>query len=174
MGEIHPPQPVKLFCGILYQDCSVWEKASEILQERFGPLDYTSELFHFTETTYYNQEMGSDLIRLYVSFRDVVSPEILIEAKHFTNSVEKRFADAEGRRSINLDPGLLSNANLILASTKNYCHRVYLGKGIYAEVTMIYRQGRFQDLPWTYPDYRHHRDVFEEIRRIYRRQMKEG
>ena len=107
-----------------------------------------------------------------MAFRDLVPPDILAEAKRHTNKVESRLARDTGERRINLDPGTVAHANLILASTKNFSHRVYLRDGIYAEVTMIYRAGQFQELPWTYPDYKNHRQVFGEIRRIYRDQIR--
>ena len=172
MGEIRSPEPVKLICGLLYRDPAIWEEAARYLEERFGPIDYRSEEFPFVETDYYDREMGPGIRRAYVSFQNLVSPDILAEAKHFTNHVESRLVDDEGNRRINLDPGAVTNANLILASTKNYCHRIYLRDGIYAEVTMTYRKGQFQELPWTYPDYRNHRQVFAEIRQIYRDQIR--
>lgn len=172
MGEIKAPVPVKLICGVLYRDPRAWVRAAGHLQDRFGPLDYESEEFPFIETDYYIREMGPGIRRRYVSFRDLVRPDILVQAKHFTNDLETRQADSEGRRLVNLDPGIISASNLILASTKSYSHRIYLHDGIYAEVTMIFQKGQFQVLPWTYPDYRNHRDVFLEIRRIYRQQMR--
>ncbi len=160
MGEIRDPLPVKLICGVLYREPTAWVQASAALQERFGPLDYESKEFLFTETDYYDREMGTGIRRRYVSFQDLVKPDILVPAKHFTNDLELRLADSEGRRTVNLDPGIISHSNLILASTKNYSHRIYICSGIYAEVTMIFQKGQFQVLPWTYPDYRNHREVF--------------
>lgn len=174
MGEIQTPQPVKLICGVLYRDPAVWNEARRYLEEHFSPVDYRSEEFPFVETDYYNLEMGSGIRRLYISFRDLVSPDILAEAKHFTNQVEARLADKAGHRRVNLDPGAITNSNVVLASTKNFSHRIYLRDGIYAEVTMTFRGGQFEVLPWTYPDYRNHREVFAEIRRIYRNQIRQS
>ncbi|HPA45322.1 MAG TPA: DUF4416 family protein [bacterium] len=172
MGEIRPAQSVKLICGILFRDPQIREQVDFHLQERFGPADYRSAVFPFEETDYYNEEMGTGLERQYLSFRDLVLPDVLADAKQFTNRLEFEFASPDGNRRVNLDPGLLSSANIILASTKNFYHRVYLRDGIYAEVTMFYRHGRFETLPWTYPDYRNHQQVFLEIRNLYRRQTR--
>jgi len=173
MGTISIPDPVKLICGVLYSDPKQWREAEEHLQQRFGPIDFQSEVFPFQETDYYDREMGMGLSRMYVSFENLVSPDFLPEAKIYTNEVEADLADEHGNRRVNLDPGTVSGSNLILASAKGFYHRVYLRDGIYAEVTLFYREGRFRELPWTYPDYKNHREVLEEIRRVYLRQMKE-
>ncbi|HQQ01301.1 MAG TPA: DUF4416 family protein [bacterium] len=172
MGEIRPAQSVKLICGILFRDPQIREQVDFHLQDHFGPADYRSEVFPFEETDYYDKEMGTGIQRQYFAFRDLVLPDVLADAKRFTNHLESEFASPDGNRRVNLDPGLLSSANIILASTKNFYHRVYLRDGIYAEVTMFYRHGRFETLPWTYPDYRNHQQVFLEIRNLYRRQTR--
>ena len=174
MGEIAFPQLVKLICGVLYRDDAWWEKAAQRLEKRFGPIDYRSEVFPFHETDYYDAEMGIDIQRIYVSFKGLVLPDVLPDVKIYANEIESDLADEGGNRRVNLDPGLISGANLVLASTKAFYHRVYLRDGIYAEVTMFYQKGHFHNLPWTYPDYSNHRDVLEEIRRMYIRQTRES
>ena len=62
-------------------------------------------------------------------------------------------ADIYTAEDHHIDPGLIGLANLVLASTKNYAHRLYLGEGIYGEVSMIYENRTFVPLKWTYPDY---------------------
>lgn len=172
MGEIKPPDKVKPIMGILYRDRSVLQQAVEKIESSFSPIDFRGDDFPFVETEYYNEEMGAGLIRTFLSLRQLIYPDELPHYKQLTNLWEEQLA-VEGRRTINLDPGYIGTANLVLASTKNFAHRVYLAKGIYAEVTMQYMHGDFTKLPWTYPDYWNHKDVFLEIRKKYRQQLKE-
>ena len=112
-----------------------------------------SETLPFEFTAYYTPEMGPNLLRKFVAFKKLISPERLAAAKIFTNRLEKTYTQ-KGKRRINLDPGILTLAKVILASTKDFSHRIYLNSGVYAEVTLLFRKGRFEALPWTYPDYR--------------------
>ena len=73
--------------------------------------------------------------------------------KLITNFIESDLSTG-GARRVNLDPGYMDAARVVLASTKDHAHRILLGKGIYGEVTLLYRDGAFRPLPWTYPDYR--------------------
>lgn len=172
MGKTREPAPMKLICGILGRP-ERFPAARQALVREFGPVDYESPLFPFEHTAYYTREMGPGLSRSWVSFARLLHPGELAEVKLAANRLEMELSGPEGRRTVNLDPGLLDESKLVLASTKNYAHRVYLAQGIYAEVTLVYRHGGFQDLPWTYADYREHKGVFEEIRGILHRRRKE-
>ncbi len=123
-----------------------------VLQERFGSLDAISEEFFFDKSRYYEPEMGWPLFRRLLSFEVLVRPEALADIKLQTNALEQRSLRGTGRL-VNIDPGYLTAERLILATGKNYVHRVYLGLGIYADLTLIYRRGSYRPLPWTYPDY---------------------
>lgn len=112
-----------------------------------------SELLQFDFTDYYQNEMGTGLVRSWVGFEKPVMPDRLAQIKLTTNEMEQRFLDEHGNRRLNLDPGILSLHNLVLASTKDYAHRICLADGIYAELTLIYRSGGYRALEWTYPDY---------------------
>ncbi len=147
------PFPAKLIVGLLFRSFAVRDQALETLFEQFGPPDFLTQPHPFTYTSYYAQEMGADLQRQVCSFLHLVPVEHLPAVKLTTNQLEATLA-IEGKRSINIDPGLLSEERLILATGKNYTHRVYLRDGIYADLTLIYRQGAYHPLPWTYPDYR--------------------
>lgn len=147
------PQPAKLIAGLLFRDWEIARAVLEALCERYGPLDFLSESKPFTFTRYYDREMGGKLLRQTASFIDLVHMEDLPDIKLFTNELESRLS-LGGKRRINVDPGLLSEERLILATGKNYTHRIYLRKGIYADLTLIYQGGAYQILPWTYPDYR--------------------
>lgn len=173
MGTIHLPEPVKLVVSILGGDVALLEEAEAALQEAFGPVDYRSGLFPFHHTAYYEPEMGPDLKRRIVAFQRLVDPGDLPAIKRRTNALEGWWT-VEGKRRVNLDPGYVDLGKLVLASTKNHAHRIYLGQGIYAEVTLHYRGGRFQPWPWTYPDYasEEYCRLFGEIRALYQAQLR--
>jgi hypothetical protein len=152
MGAIGNANKVKLFCGIISADEDLTLKALEKLEKEFGKIDVKSETVDFDFTSYYNPEMGNGLKRFWISFEKLIFADELSASKVFTNSVEDGFAD-NGKRRVNIDPGYLNPANVILASTKDFSHRIYLSLGIYAEVTLIYKKEDFIKLPWTYPDY---------------------
>lgn len=152
MVVIGTPGRVKLFCGIIYFDEEIKQKSFTALEKKLGKIDLTSDVITFDFSNYYNSEMGNILKRFWISFEKLISVDMLAEIKVFTNFIENSFA-LDGKRQINIDPGYISLANVILATTKNYSHRIYISSGIYAEVTMIYKRGGFVKLPWTYPDY---------------------
>ena len=127
------------------------------LADRFGPIALRSDVFVFDHTDYYTAAMGSDLQKYLIAFEDLIEPERLAAVKHDTNALESdiaRQADATPPRPVNVDPGYVSASKFVLATTKDYSHRVYLSRGIYAEVTLQYTKGDFVPWPWTYPDYR--------------------
>jgi hypothetical protein len=145
--------PAKLVVGILSSDASLLAQTESLLTESFGTVSLRSAEIPFNFTNYYEKEMGPGLIRKWVAFHDMVEPDQLYDFKLTTGQLEKRFRGANHQRRVNLDPGLLSLYNLVLASTKSYAHRIYLRDGIYAELSLIFHAGKFEPLPWTYPDY---------------------
>ncbi len=153
MGIPKKPKPVRLFVGMITRHPELFTSATSILKKRFGKIYRESEIFPFEFTNYYTTEMGEGLLRKFVSFEKKISPDSLAKIKLYTNKIEKRFA-VNGKRQINIDPGIITPAQVVLASTKEFSHRIYLMAGIYAEVTLIFKKGRFEPLPWTYPDYR--------------------
>lgn len=165
MGALRPFDPSRLIMGVLSSDEGAHPELFSLLEKQFGPILETSEKVPFIFTDYYNQEMGSTPLRFFLVFEKLYDPSLLAEAKLITNELEEHFKK-EGGRTINLDPGLLSAANLILATTKNRGHRIPLQKGIYAEVTLIYEKGDFRSLPWTYADYGS--DAFRVLFKRYR------
>lgn len=163
----HKPMPVKLFCGLIGRRERIEEVVS-IMGRRFGEIDVESPIIPFDVTDYYTEEMGSDLMRMWVSFKGLRERGFLALAKHVTLEIETDLAN-DGKRSINIDPGYVDNAQVVLATTKNYAHRIYIGMGYYAEVTLIYRRNGFVTLEWTYPDYRSPvaLEFFTQVRSIY-------
>lgn len=168
MGKVTPHAPVKLIVGLLAGKEELLNRAAEHLEALYGPIDYRSPILPFTYTDYYCREMGPNLLRQFLSFARLIAPEDLVQIKLQTNALEMEFAP-EGRRQVNLDPGYLCAGKLVLATTKDQQHRLYLGQGIYAEVTLRYRHGSFQPWEWTYPDYRspEYLEIFHHIRNLY-------
>lgn len=141
------------------------------LEDAFGALDYQSDEIPFTFTDYYTSEMGDGIRRIFFAVADLYDPSELAPVKVTTDEIEQRFA-SDGR-SVNLDPGMLTLGRLILASTKDNAQRIPLRDGIYAEITLLYRKGSFEALPWTYPDYRSaaYHEVLDNLRTRYKQQL---
>ncbi len=179
MGQISHPEPVKLFVGMLSAYPGAFADAESALVDALGPVDLRSDLFAHEFTEYYRDEMGHPLVRLFVSFERLIQPGELPRIKRLTNEVEARMA-ADGAwpvvRPMNLDPGYIAPSKLVLASTKDYSHRIHLSDGIYAEVTLLYSRGRWKELQWTYPDYRTpaYHDFFTRVRARLAEQRREA
>jgi hypothetical protein len=173
VGKVKRHQPVKLVIGFIFQEENVLRKTKSLLERKFGKIDYTSQILAFTHTEYYAAEFGKDLKRQFIAFRKLISPKNLAKIKVTTNKIEQKLS-CQGLRLINIDPGYLDMAKLILASTKDYRHRIYLNHGIYAEVTLFYENKGFRSWEWTYPDYKtaDYLAIFNQIREIYAHQIK--
>jgi hypothetical protein len=173
MGTVHPPGQVKLFCALLVAPTLPIDEVATVLAETYGGIVLRSTPMPFTQTTYYEREMGANLTRLYVAFEPLVSIAALATVKHSTNQLEARWAKSQGQRRVNIDPGYLDLAKVVLASTKDHSHRLYIGDGIFAEVTLRYRQRAFQPWDWTYKDYRTQATLtfFHQLRELYKRQL---
>jgi hypothetical protein len=172
MGKIISPAPVKLIIGLIFKDEEFLKRTEGILRRHFGPADYESPVIPFNYTDYYRKEFGADLKKKFLSFTKLVPPHRLAAIKILTNKIETKLSKKKSRK-INIDPGYLTMAKLVLASTKDYSHRIYLDKGIFAEVTLVYQKNGFQPQPWTYPDYRtpEYIRIFLEIRKLYAQQI---
>ena len=147
------PPPVKLVCGLLYSDEERLQRARELLEIRFGPIDYKSRVFPFDITNYYEDEMGAPIFRLFYSFRDLIHPKELARIKIECNEIEDELA-VEGKRKVNLDPGYMDYDKLVLASAKYNAHKIYLDFGIWADLTLTYRRGRFIPSEYAFPDFK--------------------
>lgn len=157
MGAIHSPKPALLLIAASSRYVAALDWARERATGDFGPLAATSPAFDFTETDYYAAEMGGDLKKQFWVHLPLIDPRRTVAIKRATNEWEAEYAgrgDHPEPRPLTLDPGYLTLAKLVLASTKDHAHRIYLGEGIYGEVTLNFRGGAWQPLPWTYPDYR--------------------
>ncbi len=178
MGKIRPPLPVKFFISVLTSLPEIMPEVELRLSDLCGAIDQRSEAYPFDLTQYYDSEMGRPIHRVFLSFGELISPLELAPIKVKTNEVESWFAgECTGvARPVNLDPGYLDQAKVVLASTKDFSHRLMISAGIYAEVTMHYRAGQWHNWPWTFPDFRtgRYNGFFSELRRRYRIQLKEG
>jgi hypothetical protein len=176
MGSIRAFSPVKLFTGVLVSNEELLPEVESELCAGYGPADHRSPVLPFTFTDYYRHETGDRILRVFFSFEQLIEADQLPEIKRRTNVLEEKFA-AVGtmvKRPVNLDPGYLEHSKVILASTKNFYHRMYLSQGIFGEVTMHFRNGAFEFFPWTYPDYKsaEYQAFFTELRGIYRKQLR--
>ena len=176
MGQVRPVQPVKLLVSVLTSLPAVLPEVEVELAALLGPVDLRSDTYAFDSTHYYDRQMGSPLSRSFFGFAGLISPAGLAGIKLKTNRLEevlaRRFPALE--RPVNLDPGYLEESKVVLASTKNFFHRIFIGEGIYAEVTLHWQRGRWQYFPWTFPDFRTGRydEFFSQLRRAYRDQLK--
>jgi hypothetical protein len=170
MAGIRQPRPGKLICSLIYSDDSVYAAAMAELENTYGRTDFETQEAPFTHTSYYGGEMGTVLKRRFVSFEKTVTPDALAPAKVLTIEIEKKHLNEKGGRIINIDPGFLCQAKLVLASAKNFSHRVYMSHGIYGEATLRFNTDTksYEPWPWTYPDYAQAEiiGVFNKIRGI--------
>jgi hypothetical protein len=153
MSHPQSPKPAKLLISLITGEKALFQPAATHLSERFGEPDMISQWFSFHYTDYYRTEMGSPLFRRMMGFHDLIAQGDLSRIKCTTNEIESLFSHGAGRR-VNIDPGYLLHERFVLATGKNFSHRIYIGRGIYADLTLIYTRGEFQPLAWTYPDYR--------------------
>jgi hypothetical protein len=152
MSAPRPVDSAKLLMSAIYKDGDVLKSVLGVLSENYGGIDFISAQIPFHYTDYYAEEMGAPLVRRFIFFDMLIRPESLPDIKLLTNNVEDTFS-VGGKRHVNIDPGYISQAHLILATGKGYTHRPYLRDGIYADLTLMYRGKSFHSLPWTYPDY---------------------
>ena len=146
------PDPGKLIMSVFTPDKSLFPSLFEKLEAIGGPLDLMSAWMDFDFTEYYHKEMGNPLYRRVLAFKSLVDQELLAEIKLATNEVEKEFMD-QGNRKINIDPGYMLPSRFVLATGKDFSHRIYIGQKIYADLTLIWSKEGFKTLDWTYPDY---------------------
>lgn len=168
MSTLKDPPAVRLFMGIIFSPKSEIDKCFESLKDKFGNIIFESENIPFVSTNYYKNEMGSNLERKFIAFENLINRNEIIEVKIYTNYLEELFS-IENKRTINIDPGYISAEHIILATGKAYSHRPYLGKGVYADLTLMFKGKDFKFLDWTYPDYKDINilDVFNNLRTQY-------
>jgi hypothetical protein len=169
MWTLEKPKPVKLLIGILAADDIALKAALEACITEFGKADLTSEIFPFDKTEYYKDQSGPDIVRQFVTIKELIEPGRLAQIKHETNRIEQELAQSlEGPypRPVNLDPGYMEPSKLVLASTKNFSHRIYIGDNMYAEITLRFDKGKWVDYFHTFPDFKDNRyhEFLSEVR----------
>jgi len=152
MSRPKKPDPAKLVISLFMNDKGILKEILPLLEERFSGIEMISPWFDFDYTDYYYKEMGSPLFRRVIVIKDLIEQAELGGIKETSNALERQW-EINGKRSLNIDPGYLLLSRFILATGKDYSHRIYLDRGIYADLTLIYRKGGYQPLEWTYPDY---------------------
>ena len=152
MSQPRRAQPAKLVVGLLLSDKTLLAPVQDALKRHYGEIDMVSPWFGFDFTDYYRTEMGAPLFRRMLVFQRLIEQQDLAPIKLATNAVELAFVQ-DHRRRVNIDPGYLLLERFVLATAKNYSHRIYIGHQIYADLTLIYQKGDYRVLPWTYPDY---------------------
>jgi hypothetical protein len=174
MGKAKEPKPAKLFMSLIASEDEILHQGVNNLCLSFGEVDFTSEKLTFRFTDYYAKEMGGDLFRRFITFKNLISIPLLPDMKQSTNRLEEKYATPVGNRRLNIDPGYICLEHVILATTKGYAHRPYLRDGIYADLTLICRNKSFQPLEWTYPDYRQEEVIrlFNQFRKKYVEDLK--
>ncbi len=177
MWTLKKPEPAKLIIGILASDAEALASAKDAVIAKFGRADFVSNPWPFTMTKYYEAETGNAILKQFVSIEKLICPSKLAAIKHKTNKLEKELAKTlktSLSRPVNLDPGIIEPSKLILATTKNFSHRIYIGKKMYAEVTLTFEKGRWKDYAYTFADYKQkcYHDFFSKIRTRLVEQLK--
>ncbi len=153
MSIQHDPIPVKLILSMITSDNIYFKEVIKAAEDFWGKIDFLSEKLSFNHTAYYEEEMGGGLFRKICSFEKLISPERLPSIKIQCSSFEAMFLDERGKRRVNVDPGYMAREKMVLATFKNFSHRIYLGKGAYGDLVLVYRDKDFRALDWTFPDY---------------------
>jgi hypothetical protein len=172
MGKLTDFQNIKLIIGIIFQKDYPVDQLIKKIEQDLGKIDFISENISFNNTNYYENEMGPNLLKKFISFEKLWDVEKTSQVKLYTNKLEEEYSE-NNKRPINLDPGILTLPNIILFSTKNFFHRIPILNNIYAEVTLYWHNKKYQDLPWTYPDYKTeaYKSVLTTIRNTYKNQL---
>lgn len=172
MGSIRSVPPVRFFASIMLNDNALLAKAETKLIDLLGTIEEVTPVTVFSYSDYYRQEMG-DLSRCFACFSPVKPRESLVDIKLGTNAIEEEMS-ASGRRRVNIDPGYVALEHIVLATTKGYSHRLYLGRGIYGDLTLMFHNGGYRALEWTYPDYGSEETtrMFNRWRQQYKEQLR--
>jgi hypothetical protein len=176
LGSISTPPPSLFFIAVTHTPDVKKEEILKRLERRFGGFLAVSDSFGFIFTGYYEKEMGKGLEKFFAAFSLLEREDVLADKKLMAVEFENEYLDEAGNRKVNLDPGFMSQARVILSSSKNFAQRIYLGRGVFAEVTLLYHSPDFTALPWTYPDYQSScvKDFLKTMRGEYTRILKGG
>ena len=152
MSTLNPNRLAKLFFSVIFKSEDAANKTVSVITKRWGDIDFKSDPMPFCHTKYYEKEFGPDLSRIFISLSNSIYRKEIVDVKIWTDSFERQTA-VKGLRMVNIDPGYVCLEQVILATGKNYTHRVYLDEGVFADLALVYEKGSFRTLQWTYPDY---------------------
>jgi|OpeIllAssembly_1097287.scaffolds.fasta_scaffold12852_3 hypothetical protein len=169
MGVPHPPEKALLFFALLFAREAVVDSILPILGDRFGDIMHKSPMYAWSHSHYYDRELGTPVLRRFIFFGSLFDASTLPDIKLETNRLEDAFSE-NGKRTINIDPGYVTSSKVVLASAKDYSHRLYLGKGIYGEVALYFQGSRFNPMPYTYQDYKEQKGL--EMFAMARKELK--
>jgi hypothetical protein len=175
MGTIKKHPPVQLFMAVTFNPVLPIEDILAKIEQTFGPIEDKTSVFDFDAfTDYYEKEMGKGLKKFFVTFYDLIEPEDFPEIKVRSNQLEKEIS-GQDKRKVNIDPGYLNLSKVVLATTKDYSHRLYLGQGIFGDLHLVFINKTFRQQPWTYPDYQQDWVIafFNRLRTTYREKLGE-
>jgi hypothetical protein len=172
MGQIVEPSKVKLIAALLWNDSIRIEDVYPRIEKEWGAIEERSAVYDFVHTGYYKDEFGERLLKQFVSFESLVDINIMPDIKIRGNELEDEFLQ-NNNRTVNIDPGYIANAKLVMPTTKNLPHRVYIGKNIYADLQLIYKKPTFQTILWTFADYKEpfNLEFFNKVRDRYMEQL---
>jgi len=171
MSRPKEPSPVQPVVSILGRDWDAfWPGLLWEMEQELGQAEDISDPFPFTETDYYDNELGTPIYRRIIAFQGLIDPLRLVDIKLVFNELEAVYLREDGTRRANIDPGILSLERLVLATGKEFSHRIYLGRGIWADLTLLFQRGGWRTLPWTFPDYAGERvqSILTRIRNTYK------
>ena len=179
MGDVTSPAPVLLILAAFSRHSAALDWARTQAESAWGPVALESERFRFDATDYYEASMGPEISKVFYAFERLIDPAEIVSLKLQTNAWEADYAgmgEHVEERPLNLDPGYLTPAKLVLASTKDHAHRMYLSRGIYAEVTLFYKHRQWQIRDWTFPDYQRadYQQFFSTCREYLRARTSRG
>jgi len=176
MSHPREPDPVLFFLGVTEKERGFFlREIRNFFEEELGIIAFEGPYFNFSEfTDYYEEEMGKPLWKGFYVFEKLREPEFLLDLKYLCYEIERKTSTPEGKRRVNLDPGYITLSKIVLATFKDYSHRLYLGRSIFGEVTLFYKEGTFQCFPWSYPDYRTKEviDFFNKVRNYYKEKLR--
>lgn len=174
MSRLQEPLPVKPVVALFSAHRDLLTQAARKFEEKIGPMDFISPEFIFDQSEYYREEMGWPLFKRFFACGELMDPGELVAWKVFSAGLEHEFTDSSSRRQVNIDPGYISAERLVLATGKNNVQRIYLGRGVWGDLTLIFERGEFKPLPWTYADYASAevRSIMADIRKKYQDQLR--
>ncbi|KJR41324.1 GTP-binding protein [Candidatus Magnetoovum chiemensis] len=153
MGRPAEPEQALLFAGLLYADVNIFKTVVPILEKTFGTIYLLSDELRWNYSNYYADELGQTIMRRFAIFKTIISANEIVQLKLRSNDIEAS-SSINGKRTVNIDPGYITSAKIVLATTKNYSHRIYLNDGIYGEVTLYYKHNNYVPHIFTYADYK--------------------